>query len=208
MRVAARLLVFILLFFSRPAFVFASEADEMVAKIQKAYEGIKDSRGSFTQKSYVKDLKRTDTYKGQFYIKSPKMKWEYKGDKAQTVYITGEDIIIYQPKENQAFWSKFDRATFGQAPIALLGGFGDINKEFDVSMKGDKLHLKPKKPMGNIVYVELAASEGEFPIESLAIIDTLGNRVDVRLMDVKVNTGMKDKVFEFVPPKGINIIKQ
>lgn len=184
-------------------------ADDEAIRIQKAYENIKDIKGSFIQKSYIKDLKRTDTYKGQFLIKSPKMRWEYKGDKPQIVYITGDDIIIYQKKEKQAFKAKFDRATYGQAPIALLGGFGNIKNEFDVSTKADRrLLLKPKKPMGNIVSVEITTSDEEFPIESLTIIDTLSNRIDIYLMDVKTNTDLKDKLFEFSPPEGVSILQQ
>ncbi len=184
-------------------------ADDEVTRIQKAYENIKDIRGNFIQKSYIKDLKRTDTYKGQFFIKSPKMRWEYKGDKPQTVYITGDDIIIYQKKEKQAFKAKFDRATYGQAPIALLGGFGNIKNEFDVSIKSEqKLLLKPKKPMGNIVSVEITTSSEEFPIESLSIIDALSNRIDIYLKDVKINTELKDKLFEFSPPEGVNVLQQ
>ncbi len=184
-------------------------ADDEVTRIQKAYENIKDIKGSFIQKSYIKDLNRTDTYKGQFFIKSPKMRWEYKADKPQIVYITGDDIIIYQKKEKQAFKARFDRATYGQAPIALLGGFGNIKNEFDVSIKSEqKLLLKPKKTMGNIVSVEITTSSEEFPIESLTIIDTLSNRIDIYLKDVKINTELKDRLFEFSPPEGVNILQQ
>ncbi|GER94125.1 outer membrane lipoprotein carrier protein LolA [hot springs metagenome] len=190
-------------------FCFASQVDDEVARIQKAYENIKDIKGSFIQKSYIKDLKRTDTYKGQFFIKSPKMRWEYKGDKPQIVYITGEDIIIYQKKEKQAFKTKFDKASYGQAPIALLSGLGDIKNEFDVSVKSEqKLLLKPKKPMGNIVSVEITTSSEEFPIESLSIIDALSNRIDIYLKDVKINTELKDRLFEFSPPEGVNVLQQ
>lgn len=184
-------------------------ADDEVLRIQKAYENIKDIKGSFLQKSYIKDLKRTDTYKGEFFIKSQKMRWEYKGDKPQIVYITGDDIIIYQRKEKQAFKAKFDRATYGQAPIALLSGFGNIKNEFDISTKTDhRLLLKPKKPMGNIVSVEITTSDEEFPIESLTIVDTLSNKIDIYLKDVKINTELKDKIFEFSPPEGVNVLQQ
>ncbi|MBI5212377.1 MAG: outer membrane lipoprotein carrier protein LolA [Nitrospirae bacterium] len=193
--------------FSLLPFAFC-HADDQVEKIQKAYENIKDIRGNFIQKSHIKDLKRTDTYKGEFFIKSQKMRWEYKGDKPQAVYINGDDIIIYQKKERQAFKAKFDRATYGQSPIALLGGFGNIDNEFNVSTKNDKLILKPKKPMGNISHIELLPSDGEFPIESLTIIDTLSNRVEIHLKDVKINTDLKDKIFEFSPPEGVNILQQ
>jgi outer membrane lipoprotein carrier protein len=190
-------------------FCFASQADDEVLKIQKAYENIKDIKGSFIQKSYIKDLKRTDTYRGQFFIKSQKMKWEYKGDKPQIVYITGEDIIIYQIKEKQAFKAKFDKSTYGQAPIALLSGFGNIRNEFDVSIKKKNiLILKPKKTMGNILHIELQISDNEFPIESLGIIDVLSNRIDIYLTDVKINTNLKDKIFEFSPPEGVSVLEQ
>ncbi|MBI3592200.1 MAG: outer-membrane lipoprotein carrier protein LolA, partial [Nitrospirae bacterium] len=121
---------------------------------------------------------------------------------------TGDEVIIYQHREKQAFVSRFDRTTYGQAPIALLGGFGDIKKEFDVSMKNDRLILKPKKPMGNITYVELSLSDAEFPIESLTMHDSLSNKVEVTLKDVRTNTGLKGKAFEFSPPSGVNILQQ
>ena len=188
---------------------FASQtADEEVAKVQKAYANIKDISGSFTQKSHVKDLKRTDTYTGQFFIKPPKMAWEYKGDKPH-VYINGDTIVIYQKKEKQAFRAKFDRNTYGQAPIALLGGMGDITKEFEVSLKKEhRLLLKPKRPMGNIAHVELSTSDDSFPIESLTIVDTLSNRIAISFKGVKINTGLSDRIFEFSPPAGVNIIQQ
>ena len=187
---------------------FAQTADEEVGKIQKAYANIKDISGSFTQKSHVKDLKRTDTYTGQFFIKPPKMAWEYKGDKPH-VYINGDTIVIYQKKEKQAFRAKFDRNTYGQAPIALLGGMGDITKEFEVSLKKEhRLLLKPKRPMGNIAHVELSTSDDSFPIESLTIVDTLSNRIAISFKGVKINTGLSDRIFEFSPPAGVNIIQQ
>lgn len=195
-----------------PAASFGAPADEEVARIQKAYEGITDLRGTFVQKSHIKDLKRTDTYNGRFFIKPPKMKWEFQGDKPQEVYITGDDIIIYQKKEKQAFKARFDRATYGQAPIALLGGFGDIKKEFSVSMKDGRLLLTPKAPMGAVVSIEIKTAARdvphEFPIEALFITDTRGNRVEVLLKEVKTNTGVGDKVFSFAPPEGVSVLEQ
>jgi len=70
---------FLLSFLLTPVLSVHAEEDQ-VAKIQKAYEGIKDIKGNFVQKSFIKDLKRTDTYNGRFFIKQPKMKWEYTGD--------------------------------------------------------------------------------------------------------------------------------
>ncbi len=199
---------FILSCISLTASAAFASADEKVTKIQKTYEGIRDISGSFVQKSYIKDLKQTETFRGLFFIKRPmKMKWSYKGDQAQEVLINDDEIIIYQKKEKQAYRSKFDRDTYGQAPIALLSGFGKIGEEFFVSEKKGKLLLKPKKPMGNIISIEVEPSGGEFPIRSFTITDSLSNKVDLTLKDVKVNTGLEDKFFEFSLPKDVTIYK-
>jgi len=184
-------------------------ADPVVEKITKAYEGIKDIKGSFVQKSSIKDLGRTDTFRGTFVIMLPsRMRWHYRGEDPQQqteVIINGEEMIIYQKKEKQALRGRFDRETYGQAPIALLSGFGNLEKEFEISVKSGRLILKPKKPMGSVVSLEIAPSDGVFPIASLGITDRHGNRVDITFRDVSVNTGMADSAFDFTVPKGASM---
>jgi outer membrane lipoprotein carrier protein len=171
----------------------ALSADDEIARIQKAYEKIKDVSGAFVQKSYIRDLKKTEIFKGQFFIKE--------------VVIKNGEITIYQKKEKQAFRSKFDRETYGQAPIALLSGFGNIRDEFYASEKNGNLFLKPRKPMGAIRSVEVEQSKGGFPIRAFTIIDAYQNRIEMTLEDVKVNTGLQDKVFELSLPKGVTVLE-
>ena len=191
------------------AVCIAAPEDDQVAKIQKAYESIKDIQGNFVQKSFIKDLQRTDIYNGRFFIQPPKMKWEYTGERPQVIYVNGNEIIIYQKKENQVIRSKFDRATYGQAPISLLAGFGNIRQDFDIiSNTPDRVVIKPKKPMGNIKHIEIAPSDGGFPIKSLTIIDSLSNKIEIKLKDVKTNTGLKSAVFNFTPPKDATVLEQ
>ena len=186
----------------------SAQAEDQVTKIQKAYEGIKDIRGNFVQKSFVRDLKRTDTYTGRFFIKPPSMKWEYTGEKPQAIYVMENEILIYQKKENQVIKSRFDRATYGQAPIALLAGFGDVRQEFDVvSDTPGHLVLKPKKPMGNIDRIDVTPADGEFPIKALTIFDRLSNRIEITLKDVKINSGLKNSIFNFTPPKDATVLE-
>jgi outer membrane lipoprotein-sorting protein len=200
----------LLLFFALCGFnsAFASVDDE-VLRIQRAYENIKDMKAGFVQKNFIKDLKRSDSYSGTIFIKPSKMRWDYKGEKPQTVYIVNEELIIYQIKEKQAFKTKFDRSAYGQTPLALLSGLGNMKNEFDVTVKSPgRLMLKPKKTMGNIAYLELSLSDGEFPIGGIAITDALSNRIEITIKDVEINTGIKDKIFEFIPPAGVKIFQQ
>lgn len=182
-------------------------SDFSVEKIQKAYEGIRGIKGSFLQKSYIKDLKRTEIYKGSFIIKMPSlMKWKYTGDKKQDteVIINNDEIIIFKKNENQAYRGKFDRETYGQSPIALLSGLGNIDAEFDVAADKGRLKLRPKRPMGNVDYIEMKPPDSDtgFPIGSLSIIDKRSNRIDIIISEITINPAIKDSVFDFALPKG------
>ena len=187
----------------------ASDRDENIAKIQKAYEGVKDLRGSFFQKSVIKDLNKIETYKGDFFIKPPlKMKWAYKGKTAQDLIINNDTVLIIKKAENQAYKSKFDKATYGQTPVALLSGFGNIKEEFNISGKGDTLILMPKKPMGNVTSIKITLSDAEFPIRSFVIVDSYSNEINIELKDVKINTGVKDSLFDLTLPKDVHVFEQ
>ncbi len=176
--------------------------DEDVKRVQDVYENIKDMRGSFIQKSHIKDLKRTDTYKGKFFIKQPmKIKWSYNGTVNQEVLINDDEIIIYQKKEKQAFRGIFDTDTYGRAPIALLSGFGKIQEEFSIEGKNGILLLKPKKQVSGISSIELELCGDEFPIRSFTIYDSHENKIVITLEDVKINTGLKDSMFKPSLPK-------
>ncbi len=184
----------------------ASELDDRVERIQKAYENIKDMKGVFTQKNVIKDLDKTDRYKGEFFIRQPlKMKWVYTGKAAQDIFINDNTVLIYKKGDMQAYRGKFDKTTFGQTPVALLGGFGNIRQEFTISGKGNTLVLKPKSPLGNITSISITLSEDDFPIQAFTIYDGRSNVVEIVLKNVKINTGLKNSVFEFSLPKGVNI---
>jgi outer membrane lipoprotein-sorting protein len=190
---------------------FAGSAEGLegtAERIQKAYEEIKDIKGNFVQRSHIRDLKRTDIFKGTFSIKVPsKMRWQYTSDHKQHTEVTirNDEIIIYQKNEKQAFRSRFDRESYGQAPIALLGGFGNIEREFDLSEKDGKVILTPKKGMGAVVSIEIVPSDGAFPIASLSIIDRRSNRIDITFKDVTLNAGIRDSFFEFSLPKDVSV---
>jgi outer membrane lipoprotein-sorting protein len=121
------------------------------------------------------------------------------------VIIKDEEILIYQKREKQAFRGRFSRETYGQAPIALLGGLLNIEKEFDVSLKDRRIVLKPRRPMGAILSIEITPSEGNFPIEALSIVDRHSNRIEITLRNVVINSGVQDSSFDIILPRDVNV---
>lgn len=178
-----------------------------LSEIKRIYSEINDMKGNFIQKNYMKDMKKTEVYRGNFVVKMPsKMKWHYTGGNDETdVIIKGTDMIIYQEKLKQALRQRFDPELYGQTPVALLSGLGNIDSDFAIEERQGNLILKPKRSMRGIISIELKPSEGQFPIDSLIITDKRSNRIEIRLMDVNINTGAPDSLFEFSPPKGVRL---
>jgi len=189
-----------------PQVSFSSDIDNNIEKIQKAYKKIRDMKGSFIQKNTIKDLNKSNTYKGQFFIRQPfRMAWMYIGKAEQDIYINNDTVLIYKRGDKQAYRGKFDRTTFGQTPVALLSGFGDIKQEFTISGSGNSLLLKPKNPLGTVTSITITLSDDDFPIKSFVIQDGRSNVIEIELKDVKLNTDLKDSLFEFSLPKNVKI---
>jgi chaperone LolA len=185
------------------------ETDDAVSRVQKAYEGLRDMKGTFVQKNTVKDLNKADTYTGEFFIKRPlKMKWAYKGKAAQDLLINNDTVLIYKKGDNQAYRSPFNKDSYGQTPVVLLTGMGNIRDEFTVTGKDNILHLKPKKTMAGIVSITVFISETGFPIKAFTIQDGRSNTVEIQLNNVTINPGLKDSLFDVNLPKGVNVYEQ
>ena len=186
-----------------------ADPDDAVTRIQKAYETLNDMQGTFVQKNIIKDLKKSDTYTGEFFIKRPlKMKWAYKGKAAQDLIINNQTVLIYKKGDMQAYRSPFNKDSHGQTPVALLTGMGNLRDEFFISGKGNTLVLKPKKTMAGVVSITLSIADAGFPIKGFTIQDGRSNAVEIQLNNIIINPGLKDSVFDLNLPKGVQVYEQ
>jgi outer membrane lipoprotein carrier protein len=171
-------------------------------EIQKKYEGIKDIKGTFVQKSYIKDLEDTQEYSGTFSIKKPsQMMWEYAAPRDEKVIINDKETLIYKKSQNQVIKTKFSKETYSQVPIALLGGLENIGNDFHVTVpSGNALQLVPRRKIGFIKTVVLETMPGDMPIKMFTIFDTYGNIIMIEMKNVQINQGLEDSVFTLITP--------
>lgn len=203
-----RYFILSVLFLVNISIAYSQENHDLLTRIEESYKDITDIVADFEQKSVLKDLKQTVTFKGKLYVKMPsRFRWVYSDHDFQEVIINNDIIIVYNKKEKQAIKSHFSRERFGSVPIALLGGLGDIRRDFYVSESKGKIILKPSVPIPGILSIELTTSDEDFPVRRLKITDTNMNTIEISLKNVKVNTGLKDSLFEFQPPERVKIIE-
>lgn len=181
--------------------------ENTISRLESAYKNMKDANGSFVQISYIKDLDKTQKFKGRFFIKGDRIRWQYLGEFTQTIYLNKDNLIVYDRARKQAIKSSFDTKIYGQLPLALLSRIAVLEKDFEVTQRAeDNLLLIPKTKMGNIRKIELTIHDEAFPIKSMKVTDSNENIVKIDFNAVKINTNLRDSIFIFIPKKDDTVL--
>ncbi len=179
----------------------------LAKQLQDKYAEIKDIKGTFIQKSYIKDLEDTQEYSGSFSIKKPsQMMWEYGAPRDEKVIINDQTTWIYKQSQNQVIKTKFTKEAYSQVPVALLGSFEKIDTDFDITQTAENsLQLIPKRKIGFMKTLVIETDSGEMPVKMFTIFDTYGNIIMIELKDVQTNPGLDESIFTFTVPPGAEV---
>jgi outer membrane lipoprotein carrier protein len=207
LRKSGGFLILFLFIISIVSFVHAATDDDDVNELQKKFSLIRDVKGTFSQTSYLKDLEKTETYSGSFYIKKPSgVMWEYKTPRDEKVIMNGTDTWIYRQSLRQAIKTRFSKEAYSQVPIALLNSLENLRADFDITVtENETLNLKPRHQMGFIREIVIKTSPGNFPVKTLKVFDIYGNVITIELANIKTNSGLDDSLFTFTAPQGVEV---
>lgn len=186
---------------------FAADVDDIVGRIEKKYNEINDIKGTFSQRSFLKDLHRTEDYSGRFFIKKPSsIRWEYSKPRDEEVIINGNNLWVYKKSERQVLKGTFEKGAYSQLPITLLQGMGDLRMDFYINaIKDDTLELTPRNQMGFIRKIQVVTGTDEFPIKEFTVHDVYDNRVTIKINEVNINTNLDDSIFVFKIPPDVEV---
>ena len=192
----------------------SSRLDSVVSRLQDNYKEIKDYRASFVQEAKIKGYPRAQRSSGEVFYKRPgMMRWNYRVPETQEIVTDGKVLWMYTPSLDQVMKADFAMTSQSKVAEAFLSGMGNISKDFNISIKngaenGDDiiLMLIPKDESDPVKSLELFVDRETIYVRKSVMTDIYGNVTSVSLTDFKVNTGIKRKLFDFVPPEGVEII--
>jgi len=190
---------------------------EIVAEIHATYEKINDLEARFTQKVEILDFNTPYVSKGRLFIKKGKMFWDYQEPSKQQIFVDGGGFLYYVPDHKQVIRSKVGGRSDTHLPLKLLSGRGKLDEDFEISFDIEpplpgapaRLRLIPKRKMGliKIVISLLPAPEiGGLIIEEVVLHEENGNISTSTFEDIKINQGLKDALFVFEIPEGIEVL--
>lgn len=192
---------------------FAAQAsDDAAARLSTVLGSISSMQADFSQQTADGRGNAQATQKGNMSVKRPGMfRWEVTSPSPQMVMTTGKVLWIYDPELMQATSQKLDDQV-GNTPALLLSGDPrKLNEAFEVSEEkvgeGEQAFvLKPKGKDALFENLRVRFKGGE--LLQMQLVDTLGQKTDIRFSNIRLNPALPASRFEFKPPKGVDVIDQ
>ncbi len=174
---------------------FLKNTDSMQSHFQQK---LLDQRGILLQQSA-----------GTFTLKRPgKFLWDYVIPYPQKIISNGVKIWIYDTELEQVSIKKYDQILTG-APVILLDQYKDLDKDFMVRDKGliegqYWVILTPKTVDNE--FKKIAIGMTEQGLRTMKLRDSFEQTTIIEFEKLDANIKLDDKIFDFVPPEGTDVV--
>ena len=148
---------------------------------------------------------------GAFYLQRPgKFRWNYDKPFQQQIVSNNGKVWFYDTDLEQVTIKKLD-ASVGSTPALLLSGDAVLEDNFsieDQGVDGDMqwIRLVPKKTESTFKYVTIGLEKGK--LAGMELMDNFGQQTRIYFSNILINPLLKSTVFEFVPPKGVDVFEE
>jgi len=203
-----------------PSGVFSEElpaVEDIAQKLQSSYENTKDLKSDFVQEAYIKSVRKTQREDGSVYFKNPKsMLWEYTKPKGKKLVINSQMAWLYLPAEKVAYRQKSESIFQSKFLINFFAGTGKLKDDFIIKYAEPKatdkednylLVLSPKEKTAACNSVRMTVDRNNSYILQISFDDIMGNSTTLKFSNIAINTGLEQKMFQFRPPKGVEVLE-
>lgn len=139
-----------------------------------------------------------------------RFRWQTKSPMEQLVIADGQKMWVYDVDLEQVTVKKQEKGLGGTAALFLSGYDDTVTRDFDVVEKSEgktfTFDLKSKSAKANFQRIKLIFIADS--LTGLELHDQLGQTTLVKLNQIKSNPKLAAKLFQFKPPKGVDIVKQ
>jgi outer membrane lipoprotein carrier protein len=191
-------------------------AADLAQALQKKYDSIKGFSTDFVHTYRGGVLNKELTERGRLMIKKPgKMRWEYVTPEKKLFVSNGVKIYSYIPEDKQVIVSRMPTGEGASSPALFLAGRGDLGRDFNPSFAelpagaapGSRaLKLVPKTPQPDYDWLVVVLDPATLSLRGLVYGDPQGGTSSLSFLNLKENPGLADKDFEFIPPRGVDIV--
>lgn len=164
----------------------------------------------FKQVSYNKAGQAAQASFGEFYLSRPgKFRWNYQKPFAQEIVSNAGKVWFYDADLEQVTIKQLDDS-LGSTPALLLTGQVDIDQKFVLEEQGSDddlnwVRLSPKNEESGFKYILIGLDHGQ--LGGMELSDNFGQLTRIYFSNIKLNPVLQDSLFDFKPPKGVDVFE-
>lgn len=179
------------------------------ARLDAFATGLHSLTGHFTQSLTDINGNTGRTSSGTLALLAPRQfRWDTLTPYKQTIVADGSRVWMYDPELEQVTVRVQSNAE-AHSPLTVLTDLKQLDRQFTVSERGEhdgllwlRLTSTSKEPQFD--YVDMGF--GSKGLARMVFRDQLGSTTDIRFSDWKRNVAIPPATFDFVPPKGADVI--
>ncbi|MBP8975255.1 MAG: outer membrane lipoprotein chaperone LolA [Bacteroidetes bacterium] len=179
-------------------------------QLQKRYEKIDDATIQYTQKVKFGFSQIEQSFEGTLISKKPKF---YRIEsELQTVVTDGTTVWAYSPANKQVL---IDHYRENQNSISPEQFMLNLPSQYYATLVGKEkekdhvvviLKLIPKDDRSFVQSVKMWIDTSTWMIMKIDIVDVNDTETTYTVNSINFNTGVKEKIFTFIPPDGVDIV--
>jgi len=186
-----------------------AQAGPARAQLEQFTHELESLYAHFDQQVLKPDGLVEDKSSGEVWLLRPnRFRWQYGGEFPELVVADGQKVWLYDEMLEQVTIKEQSFMT-SDSPLMLLTDVSRIEEQFEVrELGGDSglqlLELRSHNPESEFERILLGLNNGELLL--MAMEDAFGLRTEIRFREIQRNPPLEEKLFQFTPPEGIDVI--
>ncbi len=191
-------------------FAQAGDARQILERVKRAYDNIKDAELEFSQRTMFEISKVEHKTSGTLIIKKQN---KYRVEQQNSVLVTdGVTVWSYNPANKQVLIDKFKIDERSLTPERVLTA---APKDYYSSVLGKEkvgktetvlLKLVPKDEDSMVRVMKVWVDESNWMFRKVEIEDVNGRQTTYTVSNIKVNIGVPDSRFTYQIPNGVEAV--
>jgi outer membrane lipoprotein carrier protein len=185
--------------------------EALARRIEARQRGLKDLQAHFEQRYRSATLGREIVEVGRLSLKPPgRMLFEYEKPDKKLFVSDGKTSYFYVPDDHQVFVKDL-RGEQGVLAVLLSGRQGIVDRfapALEPSGEGSlkRLRLTPRSADPDVDHV-LVDVDAEGRVRGIRIVSPAGDASQFVFESIRENVGLSDRIFQFTPPRGAEVIE-
>lgn len=187
----------------------AINSEALYQKITSTYGSLSSFQANVKQDNYFAQIKKDISYSGNIYFTRGRMVIKYDKPNVQRLMVKSGTVELYDAQSKTIFRSRMRPEFSKMNPVEILQLYW---KKSTVKMLGSKGNVTEVslKPIDDPSISQMSAfiNHKTGIVQSLSYIDTSGNRVTYTFSGIKTNARIPEAVWQFSPPKDVQVVEQ